>query len=61
MKGLDVGKKLARTSSPAPIASDKIKRLAGKGLVAPSTLTTEEVQELSASVGKYACRKTTRK
>ena len=35
---------------PAPITSPKIRHIAGKGLKAPSTLTTKQVQELAASV-----------
>jgi hypothetical protein len=35
---------------PAPITSPKIASIAGKGLRAPSTLTTKQVQELAASV-----------
>jgi hypothetical protein len=38
------------TRPPAPLTSPKIKHIAGKGLKAPSTLTTKEVQELAASV-----------
>jgi len=42
--------KSKRITSPAPITSPKIKHIAGKGLKAPSTLTTRQVQELAASV-----------
>lgn len=35
---------------PAPITSPKIKHIAGKGLEAPSTLTTKQVRELAGSV-----------
>ena len=45
-----MGKTLKPPSNPAPITSPKIKRLAGEGLRAPSTLTPKEVQELAASV-----------
>jgi hypothetical protein len=41
----------------APITSDKIKTLAGKGLRAPSTLTTKETQELAGSVLEHIKRK----
>ena len=40
----------------APITSTKIKSLAGKGLAAPSTLTTKETQELAASVMEHIAR-----
>ena len=40
----------------APITSAKIKSLAGKGLAAPSTLTTKETQELAASVMEHIAR-----
>jgi len=36
--------------SVEPITSRKIKGIAGRGLEAPSTLTTKQVQELAASV-----------
>lgn len=35
---------------PSPITSKKIKHIAGEGLQRPSTLTTDEVRELAASV-----------
>lgn len=35
---------------PAPITSPAIKHIAGKGMKAPSTLTTQEVRRLAASV-----------
>jgi hypothetical protein len=41
----------------APLTSPKIKTLAGKGLKAPSTLTTKETQELAASVMEHIKRK----
>jgi hypothetical protein len=44
----------------APITSPKIKTLAGKGLKAPSTLTTKETQELAASVMEHIRRKNKR-
>jgi hypothetical protein len=40
----------------APLTSQKIKSLAGKGLKAPSTLTTEEVREVCASVMEHILR-----
>jgi hypothetical protein len=42
---------------PAPLTSPKIKRLAGKGLKAPSTLTSKETQELAGSVLEHILRK----
>ena len=44
---------LTPPTNPSPITSPKIKRLAGKGLRAPSTLTPKQVQELAASVGAH--------
>jgi len=38
------------------LTSPKIKKLAGKGLKAPSTLTTKETQELAASVMEHIQR-----
>jgi hypothetical protein len=38
------------TMPPAPITSPKIKHIAGRGLEAPSTLTTKQVRELAGSV-----------
>lgn len=35
---------------PSPLTSSTIKRLAGKGMSAPSTLNAKEVQKLAASV-----------
>lgn len=35
---------------PSPLTSQTIKHLAGKGMNAPSTLSTKEVQKLAASV-----------
>lgn len=35
---------------PAPMTALGIKRLAGKGLRAPSTLTSKQIQQLAASV-----------
>jgi hypothetical protein len=35
---------------PSPITSPNIKKIASKGLEAPSTLTTKQVQELAGSV-----------
>jgi hypothetical protein len=35
---------------PSPLTSRTIKHLAGKGLRAPSTLSTKQVQKLAASV-----------
>lgn len=40
-----------------PLTSPKIKSLAGKGLRAPSTLTTKETQELAGSVLEHIKRK----
>jgi len=42
---------------PASITSPRIKHLAGKGLKAPSTLTTKQVQELAGSVEAHITRK----
>lgn len=39
--------------APKPITSPRIKSLAGKGLEAPSTLTTKQTQELAASVMRH--------
>lgn len=44
-------------SKAAAITSPAIKRIAGKGLAAPSTLTTKEVQRLAASVEAHIRRK----
>jgi hypothetical protein len=35
---------------PSPITSQNIKNIAGKGLAAPSTLTTKQVRELAGAV-----------
>jgi hypothetical protein len=35
---------------PSPLTSPTIKHIAGKGLRAPSTLSTKQVQKLAASV-----------
>jgi hypothetical protein len=35
---------------PSPITSPNIKKIAGKGLAAPSTLTTKQVRELAGAV-----------
>jgi hypothetical protein len=35
---------------PAPLTAPRIKHIAGKGLEAPSTLTTKQVRELAGSV-----------
>jgi hypothetical protein len=35
---------------PAPITSPKIKHIAGRGLEAPSQLSTKQVRELAGSV-----------
>ena len=40
-------------TSPSPITSPKIKRLAGVGMKTPSKLTTQQVQELAASVASH--------
>jgi hypothetical protein len=45
-----MAKKFAHARNVEPITSPTIKRIAGKGLAAPSTLTTREVQKLAASV-----------
>jgi hypothetical protein len=45
-----MGKRLTPPSNPEPITSPAIRRIAGKGLSAPSTLTPKEVQKLAASV-----------
>jgi len=42
---------------PAPITSPRIKHLAGKGLRAPSTLTTRQLQDLAGSVEAHITRK----
>lgn len=55
------GKKKTPARSPAPITSAKIKLLAGKGLVAPSTLTIEEVRKLAASAQRQVARKSPKK
>lgn len=39
-----------KTMPPSPITSPRIKHIAGKGLEAPSTLTTKQVRELAGSV-----------
>jgi hypothetical protein len=44
------------TKKPAAITSPAIKHIAGKGLVAPSTLTTKEIQKLAASVEAHINR-----
>jgi hypothetical protein len=51
-----MGKKTT-PKKPTPITSPKIASLAGKGLRAPSTLTTKEVQELAGSVEGHLNRK----
>jgi hypothetical protein len=38
---------------PKPITSPAIKRLASKGLKAPSMLTTKETRELAAAVMRH--------
>jgi hypothetical protein len=45
------------SKKPNPITSPRIKHLAGKGLKAPSTLTTKQVRELAASVEAHIARK----
>ena len=45
-----MAKKPVSHRPPAPLTSPKIKRIAGQGLKAPSTLTTKQVRELAASV-----------
>ncbi len=45
-------------SKAKPLTSPRIKHLAGKGLKAPSTLTTKQVQELAGSVEAHIARKT---
>jgi hypothetical protein len=57
----NLGKNKNPPKPPAPITSAKIKRLAGKGLVAPSTLTTEEVRKLAASAQRQIARKSSKK
>jgi len=47
---------MAQTKAPASLTSPRIKSLAGKGLSAPSTLTTKEVQEVCASVMEHIIR-----
>jgi hypothetical protein len=47
--GENLGKHSALYRPPAPIPSAAIKRLAVRGLVAPTTLTIEEFQQLAAS------------
>jgi hypothetical protein len=47
---------MANKTTP-PITSPRIKTIAGKGLKAPSTLTTKETQELAASVMEHIIRK----
>jgi hypothetical protein len=54
-------KKKTPTKPPTPITSAKIKLLAGKGLVAPSTLTIEEVRKLAASAQRQVARKTSKR
>ncbi len=39
-----------KTAPPSPLTSRKIKQLAGEGLRAPSTLSTEQIRELAGSV-----------
>ena len=45
------------TAKAPTLTSPKIKRIAGKGLSAPSTLTTEEIRELAGSVEAHIARK----
>jgi hypothetical protein len=45
----------------SPLTSPRIKSLAGKGLKAPSTLTTKQVQELAGSVEAHIARKQKKK
>lgn len=45
--------KKTSTRPPASITSPKIKKLASKGLKAPSTLTTAETRELAGSVMEH--------
>jgi len=46
-----------KTAVAPPITSPRIKHLAGKGLRAPSTLTTKQVRELAGSVERHIKRK----
>lgn len=39
-----------KPATPSPLTSPIIKHIAGKGLRAPSTLSTKQVQKLAASV-----------
>jgi hypothetical protein len=57
----NLGKHKMPSKPPIPITSAKIKLLAGKGLVAPSTLTTQEVRKLAASVQRRFARKSSKK
>jgi hypothetical protein len=57
----NLGKNKIPSTPPIPISSAKIKLLAGKGLVAPSTLTTEEVRKLAASAQRHSARKSSKK
>jgi hypothetical protein len=57
----NMGKSKNQPKRPTPIHSARIKHLAGKGLVAPSTLTTEEVQKLAASAQRQTARKPAKK
>lgn len=43
-------------SKAKPLTSPRIKSLAGKGLRAPSTLTSKQVQELAGSVEAHIAR-----
>lgn len=54
-----VAKKAASKHPPkaASLTSPKVKALAGKGLRAPSTLTTAEVRELAGSVLEHIAKK----
>jgi hypothetical protein len=45
--------KAPKPPRPPSITSPRIRSLAGKGLSAPSTLTTDEVRELCGSVMEH--------
>jgi len=45
--------KAPKPPKPPSITSARIRSLAGKGLAAPSTLTTDEVRELCGSVMEH--------
>jgi hypothetical protein len=57
----NMAKKKTPTKPPTPITSAKIKLLAGKGLIAPTTLTIEEVRKLAASTQRRNARKSSKK